>query len=1021
MSKPTKAGTRRTTQQGRKSKNTFLTKSGQTIRINRNLKDRFLSVRENRALHRAERLAGMPKGRIKRFIYRLHPKRLYKYWFSREGAIMALKIVGLGIVASFILLFGVFAYIRKDLPNLNDVSAAKLGGSIRYYDKTGQTLLWEDYDAVKRIPVTDPNISKNLKDATIAIEDKNFFKHGGFDVKGILRAGLHDTVGIGGGGTQGGSTITQQLVKLSQNWTGNRTLTRKAKELVLSVELEREYSKEQILVGYLNAAPYGGIEYGAEAAAEDYFQKPAKDLTVEEAALLAAIPQSPTYYTPYQANFATSPNRQSLLVRQQYIIDQMVDQKMITPAQGAAAKKVDILAEVKPKSNDKFKNIQAPWFVLAAKQELEAKFTNATYNRGGWKVTTTLDMNLQTVAEQQVQKGLAEVQRQGGDTAAFVAEDVKTGQVVALVGGDNFFNPDHGQNNYAVDYRLPPGSSFKVYDYTALIENSTNAGAGSVLYDSKGPVLPGYPCRHPDLLPPNPNADCIYDYSRTFPGAETLRYAIGGSRNVPAVKAMSITGVNKTISVADALMNDPTAYQCYADDRLTVPNQCGTASAIGDGAYLTLANHVNGFAAVARNGLAMPQTFILSIEDSSNKIIDQWKQDKGTQVVRPDAAYIVGDMISDPNPSYFPSGNKPQRYNSPSGTWKFGVKTGTTNDNKDGWMMGFSSQYAAGVWVGYHNRQVSMSGAMETMTQPIWQGWMRAAHANLKPVDIQRPSDVQVLPAYVVRNHIGYGSIEPSSSTDLFPAWYKQPGKSVGSVQTIDIISNKLATDCTPVAARKSVNNADSNNFSIDIFVDKGGTTTTEKDDVHVCGEAQPSISIQNSPANCSGSCTIYVNVDQGAHPLSSDQYKGTINVVIGGQIIQSFEADSPQSNIPLTFSYNGTGPQQVTAQITDSVLYTATSGPTTIDFSSLASPPPPTPLTLSVSVSGNGFSKKTKFDWSGGSGSSYSVYNASTHTIYCSGASNCQVPFSIAPSGTQVYVQDNSDPSDKSATVGVP
>ena len=401
---------------------------------------------------------------------------------------MALKITGIGAIASFLLLIGLFAYFRKDLPDLRGgIYGRNIGGSIRYYDRTGQTLLWEDYDAVKRIPVKDEEIAQSIKDATVAIEDKDFFKHGGFDVRAIIRAGWNNA--FGSGGTQGGSTITQQLVKLTNNWSRERTLTRKVKELILSIELERSYSKQEILVGYLNTAPYGGIEYGVEAAARDYFEKSAKDLTIDESAMLAAIPKSPRFYSPYSGDF----DRPSFVGRQHYILSQMRDQGKITKEQLEEAKAVDTLAKVKPRK-PKFEAVKAPWFVLAAKDQLEQRFTEDIVQRGGWKVTTTLDLDKQKIAEEEVQKGLAQVRRQGGDSAAFVAEDVKTGQVVALVGGADFSNPEFGQNNYAYDLRLPPGSSFKPYDYTALIENSTNVGAGTVLYDTLGPLPGHYPC-----------------------------------------------------------------------------------------------------------------------------------------------------------------------------------------------------------------------------------------------------------------------------------------------------------------------------------------------------------------------------------------------------------------------------------------------------------------------------------------------------------------------------------------------
>ncbi|MGH9857491.1 MAG: transglycosylase domain-containing protein, partial [Acidobacteriota bacterium] len=244
------SGGRRRGSRARKSKNTFTTRSGQTIKINRSLTDRIKAKKDAYARARAQRLAGMPKSRIKRFFYRLHPKRMYRYWFSREGGIMALKLTGIGIIAGFLLLVGLFAYFRKDLPNLRDISGQNIGGSIRYYDRTGKTLLWEDFDAVKRIPVQQDQISDYAKKATIAIEDKDFFHHGGFDTRGIMRAAINNFTG---GKTQGASTITQQLVRLTQKEVGNeQTYKRKIKELILSVELERSYSKEEILTGYLN-------------------------------------------------------------------------------------------------------------------------------------------------------------------------------------------------------------------------------------------------------------------------------------------------------------------------------------------------------------------------------------------------------------------------------------------------------------------------------------------------------------------------------------------------------------------------------------------------------------------------------------------------------------------------------------------------------------------------------------------------------------------------------------------------
>src|SRR5579884_2035476 len=320
-----------------RARNTITTKSGNTIKLNRSLGDRLRARRAERADARAAHLATLPKDRWQRWMYRLNPRHLAEYWFSREGGIMALKILGACIVIGFFLTIGLFAYFRKDLPKIKDLSGDSLGGSITYYDRTGQTVLWQDYNAVKRIPVASNQISPYMKEATVAIEDKNFYKEGAFDVRGIMRAAYNDVLSRGGS-VQGGSTITQQLVKLNEGWTNNRTITRKVKELILAVELEREYSKNDILTGYLNIAPYGGVEYGVESAARDYFQTDAKDLTLPEAAMLAAIPQSPAYYSPYSSTQFNSEadntfDQTAMLNRQHYILDQMVKQGYITQQQ----------------------------------------------------------------------------------------------------------------------------------------------------------------------------------------------------------------------------------------------------------------------------------------------------------------------------------------------------------------------------------------------------------------------------------------------------------------------------------------------------------------------------------------------------------------------------------------------------------------------------------------------------------------------------------------------------------------
>ncbi len=915
--------------------NKFTTKSGKIVKINKSLNEKSKARKEAKALRKAERNKGLPTNKVKRFFVKLHPKRQAKFWFSRDGLALASKILGISIVIGFIGLMGLFAFFRKDLPNLRDVSGESLGGSVRYFDRTGETLLWEDYDTIQRVPVESDQIADSLKDATVALEDRDFYDHRGFNVRGITRAAWANVTG--GETTQGGSTITQQLVKLTTpGFADQRSYSRKIKELIIAVEIERSYNKDEILTGYLNSAPYGTTEVGAEVAARVYFEKSAKDLTIAESAFLAAIPQSPNTYTPHSPTF----NKAALEGRQDYTIDVMHELGMITDEERDIAKAEDTLATLKPRKPSKYTGIIAPYFVLAAKEQLQLQQPEA-YRIGGWDVTTTLDIDLQKIAEEEVTAGLTQIERQRGDTAAFVAEDVTNGQVVAMVGGGDFTDESRaGEVNFATS-KLSPGSSFKPYDYLAMIETTENTGAGSVIYDSKGP-LEGYPCTRPNLGRTSTGADCLYDYDSRFPGAMTLRYALGGSRNVPAVKAMLTAGVNETIDIANKLgvydsETETGGYSCYTPGAEKIPEnetQCYAASAIGDGAYLELDNHVHAYATISRNGNKVPQTYILKVSDSEGRVLTEFQESNGEQVVRADSAYIVADMMADPRASYM--ARKSHDYKG----WDFSLKTGTTNDSKDGWIMGFSTKYAAGLWVGHHTNNVEMTGFMETMTQPIWAGWMQRAHDNIDPVERVRPSGVQELPAYVVRTHVGASSIEPGPSTDLYPSWYKRPEGSRSEKVLRDKVSGKRATDCTPAKAIEEVTQSDASTYSADIFYD-AATNTTDEDDVHNCDDTKPStsLSVRNEG---DGQYTIVVNVSAGTHPISSDKFKGQLDVTVDGNPIPggSIQISGPgEYTIPYTSIHDST--KTVRAEVTDSVLYTGV-GARDANFSLPPSSSPP-------------------------------------------------------------------------------
>ena len=321
----------------------------------------------------------------------------WRSWFTRNNSIRILKITGVVILVLFIMLVGTFAYFRKDIPDLKGIYGKNLAGSVTYYDRTGKVALWQDYSAVKRIPVSSGQISPYMKDATVAIEDKNFYHEGAFNIGSIVRAAAHDIIHRGQG-LEGASTITEQVVKLNAGWADPLTISEKVKEIILATEISREYSKDDIITAYLNIAPYGGVEYGCQSAAQDYFHTSCKNLTLAQAAFLASIPQAPSVYSPYsspQYNSQATANyfdQKALLGRWQYVLQQMAQQHLVSQAQVNKAKQTNILAEVQPLQST-YNGIIAPYFVLAAKQQLQIQYGAQLLKKGSWKVMTTLSVS----------------------------------------------------------------------------------------------------------------------------------------------------------------------------------------------------------------------------------------------------------------------------------------------------------------------------------------------------------------------------------------------------------------------------------------------------------------------------------------------------------------------------------------------------------------------------------------------------------------------------------------------------
>ncbi len=882
-------------------------------------------------------------------------QRFKAYWLNRKGLIRLTKISGIAIAVLFLISLGTFAYVSKYTPNINNIYNQNLGGSITFYDRTGKIGLWQEYQDIKRIPVSNNQISNYMKQATVAIEDKNFYHDSGVNFGSIIRAAAHDILHLGSG-LQGASTITEQVAKLNEGWADPLTIPEKIKEVILGIELAHKYSKSQILTAYLNIAPYGNVEYGVQSASEDYFNEPASQLTLAQAAFLAGVPQAPTIYSPYsspQYNPAATENyfdANAIIARQHYVLDQMVAQHMISEAQATAAKQVNILSEIHPLSS-KFSGMQAPYFVLTALQHLQNRLGTRLLKQGAWKVITTLNMAQQNKSESLVAGNLQNVINGGGDEEAMVVENAPTGQVTAQVGGVNFNNPVDGQINYAT-IPINPGSTYKLYDYTSLINYGKNVGAGSVLYDNQQP-LPGYPCTNKAI--PAKGGNCLWDYDFQYPGPTTIRYALGGSRDVPAVKAMLIPGEQKTIALSEA-MGLKNGYSCYANSAKTVKTTCYASAAIGEGGYLQLNQNVNGFATDSRLGNYIPQSYILQVINDQGKTVYQWKQPKPQQVVKPDAAYIIDNILSDPNASYLPGqcnatnctpissfGWKFQHTNG----WDVAIKTGTTHADETGLMMGMTTQYVVGSWVGYHTAVKPLTphyGGLEGLTEPLTRGMITYLTQGQKPINWQRPADIKTLPAFVM-NHppaqvLGhyYGWVYPSPSTDIYPSWVNL--NLTSSTKTIDKVTGLLATQCTPPLA-KEVIGAGANLFSVDTFYGGANVATpTGSDNIHQCSDIMPSVSINNvtcDNVNGKDNCTMTITAAQGTHALSGGTYTsapaGSISILDGGQVVSVIQIpiNSASPFVTNTTVNNLTPGSSLTAQVVDSVLYSNTSQPVSI------------------------------------------------------------------------------------------
>jgi 1A family penicillin-binding protein len=612
--------------------------------------------------------AGLFGGWLK---FNLTQKKLWQYLF------IFIILVSISVV-------GLFVWVSRDLPDPNKLIERQIAQSTKIYDRTGETVLYEISGEQKRTLVNLKDVPDYVKQATIAIEDKDFYKHGAISFWGIFRGVIVRV--MMGKSPQGGSTLTQQFVK-NAILTSERSIIRKVKEWILSYRLEKRFSKDEILQMYLNEIPYGSTAYGVQAASQKYFAKNVQNVNLAEAAILAALPQAPSRYSPY------GPNRDALIARQKYILDIMVNQGYITQEQADEAKAFKL--EFK-QLTDKF---MAPHFVMYVKELLSEKYGEKTVEQGGLKIYTTLDLYKQNAAEEAIAEIAPENEKKYNATnASLVSIDPKTGQILAMVGSRDYFDEKiDGQVNIATSNRQP-GSSLKPVVYAAaFIKGYT---PNTILYDvvtnfSTDPSKPYEP----------------HNYDGQEHGPIPMKRALGGSLNIPAVKTIYLAGIDNVLDLTQEL-----GYSTFGDR-----SRFGLSLVLGGG-EVKLLEHVNAYGAFAREGIAHPITAILKVEDKDGKVLEEFTPTE-KRAMDPKIARLINDILSDNSnrawifgeKNYLTLGNRP-----------VAAKTGTTNDFHDAWTVGYTPSIVAGVWVGNSDNTAMKKGADgSVLAAPIWNKYMK--------------------------------------------------------------------------------------------------------------------------------------------------------------------------------------------------------------------------------------------------------------------------------------------------------
>lgn len=639
-----------------------------------------------------------------------------------------LKLALVSLVSLVILAALLFAWYSKDLPTPGKIKKMKTAASTRILDRNGN-LLYDVHGTERRLLVDFKDIPGFVKEATVAVEDKDFYRHRGIKFTSILRAIGADI--LHRGAVQGGSTITQQFVK-NALLSPQKSLSRKIKELILSLEIEGMYSKDQILGMYLNEIPYGTNAYGIEAAAKTYFDKSAKDLTISEAAFLVALPKAPTYYSPY------GQHKDALLARKDFVLDRMTEVGFLDKGEAEEAKKDPVIDRLMPRRE----NIIAPHFVMFVREKLIDAYGEQMVNEGGLTVYTTLDIEKQKKAEEAIEKNVKMINGHGASNAALTAIDPKTGEILAMVGSVDYFDTKNDGNvNVAISDRQP-GSSFKPIAYAAAFKGKYNPA--SPLFD----ITTDFGNYQPQ------------DYDGKNRGLVTIREALANSLNIPAVKILYLAGLDKVVDTAHELgittLNDRERY--------------GLSLVLGGGEVKPL-DMATAFGVFANQGILQETHAILKVNDGKGKVLSEYKnEDHRKEVLDPQITYLISDILSDNNARSMIFGpNSPLNF----GARRVAAKTGTTQEFHDGWTVGYTPSISTAIWVGNNdNKAMTSRSDGVVVAAPIFRAFMNEMLKTFPQEDFIRPSGIQEIVVSKISNKLPTDMTpEEDKIKDIFASW----------------------------------------------------------------------------------------------------------------------------------------------------------------------------------------------------------------------------------------------------------